>query len=125
MTAFSLANSGLVLALLSLVVPQISALTPAKSPSKSMPQNLHNLQHPSRRSALEWLGQTMVATTTGVIIGSAAAGAAEIDVESYLQSGGVSMPMGVSGQGGKMRPTTGVVLRYVPSENMNTSCMHA
>jgi hypothetical protein len=34
-----------------------------------------------------------------------------LDVDAYLKTGGVSMPMGVSGQGGKMRPTTGVVLR--------------
>jgi len=35
----------------------------------------------------------------------------EMNVEDFLKKGGVSMPMGVSGQAGKMRPETGVVLR--------------
>ena len=35
-----------------------------------------------------------------------------MDVESFLRTGMVQMPMGVSGQAGKARPETGVVLRY-------------
>jgi len=34
-----------------------------------------------------------------------------LDVENFLRSGGVAMPMGVSGQAGKSRPENGVVLR--------------
>lgn len=42
-----------------------------------------------------------------------------LDVESFLRSGGVAMPMGVSGQAGKSRPENGVVLRdgSEPSRN--------
>jgi len=44
--------------------------------------------------------------TTGSI-----ANANTMDTESFLQSGGVAMPMGVSGQAGKQKPETGVLLR--------------
>jgi len=33
------------------------------------------------------------------------------DIEAFLRTGGVSMPMGVSGQAGKTKPETGVLLR--------------
>ena len=33
------------------------------------------------------------------------------DIDDFLRTGGVSMPMGVSGQAGKSKPETGVVLR--------------
>jgi hypothetical protein len=36
-----------------------------------------------------------------------------LDVESFLRLGQVSNPMGVSGQAGKSRPETGVILRCV------------
>jgi hypothetical protein len=36
---------------------------------------------------------------------------AELDTEDFLKTGMVSMPMGVSGQAGKAKPITGVVLR--------------
>ena len=69
----------------------------------------------SRRDALTWFGQTTLAITTIGISGNnqQSAVAAEMNVENFLKNGGVSMPMGVSGQGGKMRPTTGIVLKYV------------
>jgi hypothetical protein len=34
-----------------------------------------------------------------------------LDIDSYLSTGGVPMPMGVSGQAGKSKPETGVLLR--------------
>eukprot|EP00587_Corethron_hystrix_P008505 CAMPEP_0113312316 /NCGR_PEP_ID=MMETSP0010_2-20120614/9201_1 /TAXON_ID=216773 ORGANISM="Corethron hystrix, Strain 308" /NCGR_SAMPLE_ID=MMETSP0010_2 /ASSEMBLY_ACC=CAM_ASM_000155 /LENGTH=317 /DNA_ID=CAMNT_0000168129 /DNA_START=42 /DNA_END=995 /DNA_ORIENTATION=- /assembly_acc=CAM_ASM_000155 len=37
--------------------------------------------------------------------------AAEMNVDDFLKTGGVAMPMGVSGQAGKAKPETGVVLR--------------
>lgn len=37
--------------------------------------------------------------------------AENVDVESFIRSGQVAMPMGVSGQAGKMKPETGVILR--------------
>jgi hypothetical protein len=36
---------------------------------------------------------------------------AEVDTEDFLKTGMVSMPMGVSGQAGKAKPKTGIVLR--------------
>lgn len=59
-------------------------------------------------------------TTAAFALGSAAAAAvvavprsayAELDTEDFLKTGMVSMPMGVSGQAGKAKPITGVVLR--------------
>jgi len=36
---------------------------------------------------------------------------ADVDTDSFIRSGMVSMPMGVSGQAGKAKPVTGIVLR--------------
>ena len=55
---------------------------------------------------------------TGLPLSAVAAVAADVapdgsglGVEDYLRSGMVSMPMGVSGQAGKSKPSTGVLLR--------------
>jgi len=45
------------------------------------------------------------------LIGASIANANTMDTESFLSSGGVAMPMGVSGQAGKQKPETGVLLR--------------
>ena len=84
--------------------------------------NQHNTKvgiatQPSRRAALGWFGKTAAAAivlTDGIagMVPPSAYAEESIDIDAYLKSGGVSMPMGVSGQGGKMRPTTGVILRY-------------
>lgn len=37
--------------------------------------------------------------------------AADVDTENFIKTGMVSMPMGVSGQAGKAKPVTGVILR--------------
>jgi len=57
-------------------------------------------------------------SNAAVIIGSGcslsvpqSAFAADIDTEDFLKTGMVSMPMGVSGQAGKAKPRTGVVIR--------------
>ena len=39
-----------------------------------------------------------------------------VDTDEFLRTGGVAMPMGVSGQAGKYKPETGVFLRYVRIE---------
>ena len=69
----------------------------------------------SRRAALGWLGKAVAALavveTTSPNRAVAEAGPDSFDIDAYLKTGGVAMPMGVSGQGGKMRPATGVVLR--------------
>lgn len=55
------------------------------------------------------MGRATMGIAASTLIASPAT--AVVDVESYMKTGGVSMPMGVSGQGGKMRPETGVVFR--------------
>ena len=71
----------------------------------------------SRRQALEWMvGNTaaVVASSTVVMPGVSHAVAEQpegVDVDEFLRTGTYGMPMGVSGQSGKSRPETGVVLR--------------
>lgn len=91
-------------ALLLLAVASCQGLAPQKQASNSYKNN--NVQPPSRRAALGWLGQ---AAAFAVMVPPSLAD--EMNVEDFLKKGGVSMPMGVSGQAGKMRPETGVVLR--------------
>ena len=50
-----------------------------------------------------------VAAASGFIANTPAF--ADTDIDSFLKTGGVAMPMGVSGQAGKAKPETGVVLR--------------
>ena len=64
----------------------------------------------SRRGVL----QNVVSAGAGVVLvggGSSIANAADVDIDSFLSTGGVSMPMGVSGQAGKSKPVTGVELK--------------
>lgn len=61
---------------------------------------------PTRRTAMGWLA----GTCAGICVGTTAA-YADVDTEDFIRTGLVSMPMGVSGQAGKSKPTTGVVLR--------------
>lgn len=72
----------------------------------------HGLAIYSRRSALKWFG---TATGAGLCAPQIVWGEPVIpdalDVDSYLRSGMVSNPMGVSGQAGKSKPETGVILR--------------
>mmetsp|Transcript_12374 Transcript_12374/g.35391 ORF Transcript_12374/g.35391 Transcript_12374/m.35391 type:complete len:310 (+) Transcript_12374:25-954(+) len=58
------------------------------------------------------------AVTAGLVAHIQSANA--MDTEDFLKTGQVSMPMGVSGQAGKAKPVTGVVLRegsYVSRDN--------
>lgn len=52
---------------------------------------------------------TAIATTSTLLNPSKAS--ADMDVDDFLKSGQVSMPMGVSGQAGKSKPDTGIVFR--------------
>ncbi|KAL3827521.1 hypothetical protein ACHAXA_002018 [Cyclostephanos tholiformis] len=55
---------------------------------------------------------TLVISSAAVLLPTARlANAADVDTENFLKTGMVSMPMGVSGQAGKARPVTGVMLR--------------
>ena len=65
----------------------------------------------------EFLASCLTGTISGIGLAfpSYAAGADTMadtfDVDSYLRTGMVAQPMGVSGQAGKSRPETGVILR--------------
>lgn len=65
----------------------------------------------SRRAAINWIGGA-----AGFLVCQSPAVAVpdlpdSFDVDSYLKTGLVSQPMGVSGQAGKSKPLTGVILR--------------
>merc|ERR1740130_2526900 len=66
----------------------------------------------SRRHVIGSLlgGVSTAAVVFGGGIGNIAK-AGEMDVDSFLQSGGVAMPMGVSGQAGKSKPITNIIFR--------------
>lgn len=69
----------------------------------------------SRRTALKWLAGCGASAAVLRPLDAFAGGADELsdsfDVDSFLKSGSVMNPMGVSGQAGKSRPETGVFLR--------------
>ena len=66
----------------------------------------------SRRQAIGSILGGGAAVASAVLLPSGAATAMEsTDVDDFLRTGGVAMPMGVSGQAGKSKPVTGVVLR--------------
>ena len=73
----------------------------------------------NRRNVLGWIGSSGAAAAAvvggapqpGFAVAGADARPDSFDVNDFLSSGSVSMPMGVSGQAGKSRPETGVVLR--------------
>jgi hypothetical protein len=71
----------------------------------------------TRREALGWIVGG-ACTSAGCIVGRPwAANAADtpegVDVDSFMRTGMVSQPMGVSGQAGKSKPDLGIILRYV------------
>lgn len=66
----------------------------------------------SRRDVLGSILGGSAAAITGLMTFTQASNAVETtDIDNFLRSGGVSMPMGVSGQAGKAKPETGVLLR--------------
>lgn len=60
-------------------------------------------QQCTRRAAVGWFGAAVTLPQL--------CNAEPVDVNDFLKSGRVAMPMGVSGQAGKSRPETGVVIR--------------
>mmetsp|Transcript_15645 Transcript_15645/g.20607 ORF Transcript_15645/g.20607 Transcript_15645/m.20607 type:complete len:330 (-) Transcript_15645:82-1071(-) len=96
---------------------QVSSSSSALSKMFMSTDNNHNNNNNNnnhvvnRRESLGW----MLAGTTGVMVVSSTtttnAAQAATDVEDFLKTGGVSQPMGVSGQAGKSKPETGVVIR--------------
>lgn len=65
----------------------------------------------SRRGMLQSTAAAILAINSGTILEASAADPDSMNVDDFLKSGFVSQPMGVSGQAGKSKPETGVVLR--------------
>ncbi len=65
----------------------------------------------SRRSFLTTLTTATTAAAVAFSAKTSPAFADAMDVEDFLKSGQVAMPMGVSGQAGKSRPETGIIFR--------------
>lgn len=75
-------------------------------------EGLSTKQQPSRREALgSILGGSAAAVFLSSSFSQPSNAVETTDVDNFLRSGGVAMPMGVSGQAGKAKPQTGVLLR--------------
>mmetsp|Transcript_16415 Transcript_16415/g.23261 ORF Transcript_16415/g.23261 Transcript_16415/m.23261 type:complete len:291 (+) Transcript_16415:94-966(+) len=74
-----------------------------------------SVQPPTSTTSLEaHQRREFLSSAAAAIVGSTILpqyAAAELDTEDFLKTGMVSMPMGVSGQAGKAKPKTNVVLR--------------
>ena len=101
----SIVKTPLVVALAFLSGNAVDALAPRTTTTTS-----NTAKQSVAQSRRDWLAQAAAVGIATTILPTRST-AAELDVDSYLKSGGVSMPMGVSGQGGKMRPETGVIFR--------------
>lgn len=81
----------------------------------------------TRRGALSWIGGACISgciASGGNNVAVAADTPEGVDVDSYLRTGMVPQPMGVSGQAGKSKPETGVILRSVLSSCCGGSRFH-
>ena len=65
----------------------------------------------NRRAVVGWIASSAAAATVVVSLPQASNAVEGFNVDDFLKSGQVAMPMGVAGQAGKSRPETGVVLR--------------
>ena len=65
----------------------------------------------SRRDFVATAATLAVGAASGAVSVPSPVRAADVDTENFLKTGQVAMPMGVSGQAGKAKPVTGVVLR--------------
>ena len=91
--------------LLTVALLSIDAATAFVHPQSAQPTSTSLEAHQRR----EFLSSAAAAIVGSTILPQYAA--AELDTEDFLKTGMVSMPMGVSGQAGKAKPKTNVVLR--------------
>lgn len=87
-------------------VSTVVAFAPSSSSAERCSRDRHVTQAHNRREFLSYAATTAL---VGCILPQVAC--AEVDTEDFLKTGMVAMPMGVSGQAGKAKPKTGVVLR--------------
>ena len=88
------------------------AFTPSSPPLQLLPKSSSSVLY-SHHNRREFISNAAVIIGGGCSLSSVplSAFAADIDTEDFLKTGMVSMPMGVSGQAGKAKPRTGVVIR--------------
>ncbi len=88
----------------------VVAFAPSSSSVERCSRDRHVLlEAHNRREILSSAAAATAAALVGCILPQVAR--AEVDTEDFLKTGMVAMPMGVSGQAGKAKPKTGVVLR--------------
>lgn len=89
------------------LVSTVVAFAPSSSSVERCSRDRHVLLEAHNRR--EFLSSAAATALVGCILPQVAR--AEVDTEDFLKTGMVAMPMGVSGQAGKAKPKTGVVLR--------------
>lgn len=85
------------------------AFAPSSHPQHHVPASRSATALFSHSDRREFLSKAAIAAAGIVSIPPSAS--ADVDTDSFIKTGMVSMPMGVSGQAGKAKPVTGVVLR--------------
>ena len=99
---------------------QVAAFTPPAPASEASTVHVASALQASKSAANAKEGTSNISRRDVFVKSSAAAAAGlvahlqsvnALDTEDFLKTGAVSMPMGVSGQAGKAKPVTGVVLR--------------
>jgi hypothetical protein len=101
-----------VLSVLLLSSPGVSAFSPSVKSTSTTTTTCLNESSSNRRSFFSnTIGATFGAAAALTIGSQPSVAEGDFDVDNFLKSGQVSMPMGVSGQAGKSRPETGIVFR--------------
>merc|ERR1719203_1801851 len=92
---------------LALALLEASQAFAPPSPVQQMHQSATTLfSHSNRRDFMSY-----AAVAIGGAVSVPFAARADVDTDAFLSSGQVAMPMGVSGQAGKTKPVTGIILR--------------
>lgn len=97
-----------------LLVPYAMAFSSLKSQRARVSQLSASSEMNSRRDFVTSAATVFIASSSILIppsVPSAFAADGDFNVDNFLKSGQVAMPMGVSGQAGKSRPETGIIFR--------------
>jgi len=96
-----------------ILVPNVMAFSSLKRQRARCSQLSASSEKNSRRDFVT--SAAMVFTASSIlspsVVPSAFAADGDFNVDNFLKSGQVAMPMGVSGQAGKSRPETGIIFR--------------
>jgi hypothetical protein len=91
----------------------VSAFAPSFNNDRPMASALNAAETDSTEVSRRSLLSTIATSSAALVLGNmnSLPAVAATDVDDFLKSGQVAMPMGVSGQAGKSRPETGIVFR--------------